>query len=551
MTVFRIKVCAYCRVSTDSEDQLNSLGNQDSYFRRVASENGAYELVELYADEGLTATSWEKRTDFKRMLEDAGIDIYEDERKHLRMSVSNRAPRFTRILIKDVSRFARDIDAAGIIRLLRQKEVYIDFVTAGLSTESMSDDIVVGILLLLAENESKDRSTKVIFGQLEGAKKGNLMKTSKLYGYRLDLENKTLEIIPEEAAVIRLIFELYNSGEGFRRIIQELEKRGHFTREGKPFVQQSIRRMLTNETYKGWLVRNKFDSPRIFTGRKTARVRPVTDWVIHRDVIPAIVDEDTWDRAEAMREGKLNTVLNRGIKGPRTEFAGRIICGKCGSSYVRNREPKTGLVFYNCGLKKRKGTAVCNARNVKAADIERIVETAAKADVAKWFAKYRDDFCDIIRVTERQKLINRLDRDVTAEVDAKRKELAESDERKRRAAELFIAGSFDRAHLAEMTAGLDERIAMLSREIADLSRGNDEIHAEIADIEAMISEIEALPAPTGDIRRLVKRILIESSGDSALMTLSFGDALRKYIRPKYRGVLSLLENYDAGTVYKL
>ena len=268
-----IRAVAYCRVSTKSEEQKNSFDLQQAYFRDEVIKWEGYELIDVYADRGFSGTML-SRPEFDRMLYDAGLDIIEvrnetkDNRKlykkYVTVPSSTRKPKFNLILVKDTSRFARNIIVWDILNDLKKVGVHVRFLDHGKSTENDSDATYLQLFNTFDEAESRARSTKVTFGIREGAKRGKINANKRLYGYTYIQKENRLETIPEEEKVIGLIFSLYSKGNGIRRIINQLDERGIKTRLGKSFVKTTIGKILDNEKYAGRNVRMKYTTGTIF-----------------------------------------------------------------------------------------------------------------------------------------------------------------------------------------------------------------------------------------------------------------------------------------------
>ena len=296
----KTKVCAYCRVSTKDKEQLNSLENQKRFFLREFDHNEEWELVRLYADVGRSGTRL-TRPDFDRMISDAGIDKTQLDGDLYRIVGPSR---FRRILVKNTSRFARNVSSDMLIKTLSANGVFIDFIDTGLSTERTGDLLTLQVLQAMDEHESRDKSRKIIFGMQEGVRSGVILSHNNFYGYRYypKPENR-LEAIPEEAAVVRMIFHLYTVEDfGALRICKELTNRGILTRKGARFNDNTILKMLRNETYTGVGVRNKYQGCRIFSIRSFAPERnPV---VFETDRVDPIIDRATFDLAQKLMRAR-------------------------------------------------------------------------------------------------------------------------------------------------------------------------------------------------------------------------------------------------------
>lgn len=372
-----MKCVAYARVSTDSKDQENSYENQRSYFDNKLSNLEGHEFCGIYADKGLTGTKLDNRPEFKKMLQDAGIDITEaftgkdkrKKKKHILYEESDKEPKFNEIWIKNTSRFARNTLSFDIIQKLRNKGVHIYFVEQSLNTKDIGSDFLLKLFQLFDEQESRDKGIKVSTGIKEGARKGVISTNSKIFGYNYIQHENRLEIIPEEAEVIRLIFNLYSQGYGIRRIINHLDERVIKTRNGKSFVKNSIKRILTNEKYAGINIRMKYTTGTVFNKESYPKLRPEDERIeVETDKIPAIVSKQLFDRCQEILKAKVNHENQVGIYKGTTEYAGLLVCGKCGKPYISNVD--RGRKFYNCSTKKQHGTKACDNKNISLSTLD-------------------------------------------------------------------------------------------------------------------------------------------------------------------------------------
>lgn len=483
-----VKVSAYCRVSTSKDDQVNSFEAQKKFFDKHIFEHEDYELFYIYADEGRSGTKMRRRDQFIKLLTDAGLDVEMYKGEYI-IRLSDREPLFNLILIKDVTRFARDILSIEAIRKLRDKKVYINFITLNKSTEQMSDDFVISLFTLLGEEESRNKSISVSWGKERSAEAGRLNTADKFYGYKLNKEDDMLEIVEHEAEVIRQIYQLYVNGKGLRLIIQWLNENNIRTRQGKAFGQTTINRMLSNPAYKGWLVRNKFDSPKIFTSQTTAKLKPESEWQVHEGRIPAIVDEQLFDLAQDIRKSKKNHENRKGKKVFQSEYAGSIICKVCGSTYVKNREPRNGREFYNCKTKKHKGKSHCTSANLPFEFIDQCINQMAKSDYANFFTVAKERYVHFLDNIVIPKLEAKIDADMKDVVIELEKQKFELEAKRQRVSDAYIDGGIVQSRFKEQTAEINEQIERIDEEIRQNSLNNDEIEQLISQVKQSIVDI--------------------------------------------------------------
>lgn len=270
----RQRLAAYCRVSTKKEAQLDSLAHQKEFFSQYAQREGLT-LTEIYADEGVSGRQLHHREQFLRMLADAGKG------------------QFDLVAVKDISRFARNtVDCLQAVRALKKQGIPVRFLSAG--QESMGEsEFILTVYASLAQEESANLSKRVKFGKEINAKKGRVPPV--LYGYdRIDIF--TLQINPEEAAVVRFLFEKYVNGWGALRIAQELNRLEKPTKLGKEWNSRGVRRILRNPVYCGTLVNHKSTVVDYLDGT----VAPLPEQVHYRHSRPewAIITRDQFEAAQ-------------------------------------------------------------------------------------------------------------------------------------------------------------------------------------------------------------------------------------------------------------
>lgn len=325
-----IRVAAYCRVSTDQADQANSFAAQQRYFRAYIDGRTDWELAGIYADEGITGTSTKKRVQFNRMLRDA------------------YAGRFQLIVTKEISRFSRNIlDTITHTRQLRQAGVGVLFLTENLDTRKPETEMLLTLMGILAQEESRRTSVRVKWGQTRQMERGVVFGRS-LLGYRVS--GGVMTVSEPEAELVRRIFHSYAmEGKGAARIARELEAAGYRTSTGNPrWSPGHILKILKNEKYVGDLIQKKSCTPDYLTHCKKPN-RGQEPRIILRDHHAPIVSRELWDRCQELLARK---DPHRGGHSNRYLFSGRIRCGSCGSVFVgRQKKMADGRVVrrWTCG----------------------------------------------------------------------------------------------------------------------------------------------------------------------------------------------------------
>jgi DNA invertase Pin-like site-specific DNA recombinase len=496
----KIDVCAYCRVSTDSKDQENSLENQKSFFERELNKDSNYKLVGLYADKGISGTSLSKREQFNQMLYDAGIDIVshtlnKSDKRSNRMEytyhITDREPKFKYILTKNTSRFARNIEVVSIIRKLKEKGVYIIFMDISKSTENDADEMLLQMLLTIDENDSRDKSRKVRFGIQEGANKGIISSHSNIFGYTYIKEENRLVAIEHEAEIIRGIFEMYASGIGIRRILKYLRENDIKTRAGKDFCKSSISRILENEKYAGINARLKYDSGVIFVNKQSPKKRPKEEWIINKsDRIEAIISEELFNNCQNIRESKVGSITQRGQYKGVSEFAGLIKCSCCGNNYIKMIDK--GRTFYKCSLKKSHGLTSCANANVNLTELDDLLEIYR-------IEKYKNTILNLKNMAVRKlsiimdRIEDSFDTNAEQEVLQLKEKLDSVKKRKERLLDLYLDDTYDKETLDIKNGELLREEDEITNQINELSKDNFEKMKDIEIISNNIEYIESLP----------------------------------------------------------
>lgn len=333
------RVCAYCRVSTDSDEQITSYNSQIEHYSTWIKSNPNWEFVGIYADEGITGTQVKKRTEFQRMIDDAlngKIDM---------------------IIAKSISRFARNtVDTLNTCRLLRDKNVDVFFEKENIHTLEMDSEMFLTLYSAFAQAESESLSQNVKMGLKAKMKRGEYVGNVGCYGYTWNKQTKQLEINEEEAKVIRQIFEWYISGIGAYTIAIKLNESNIKPRRSSKWIPTTIRNMLKNEKYIGDLLNQKTYSTSPLTHKKAINFGEKEKYYV-KDVHIPIISRETWDKAQEIysirsKEMQPNGNTHNSKYSKKYPFSSKIECGICGSSYVRRKNEKrkdgTHKIYWAC-----------------------------------------------------------------------------------------------------------------------------------------------------------------------------------------------------------
>lgn len=338
----RKKVAAYARISMESERMNHSLSAQISYYNDLIQRNPDWEFAGVYADNGISGTSTAKRDEFRRMITDAEqgkIDI---------------------ILTKSIQRFARNtVDLLETVRHLKNMGIEVRFEKENIYSLSGDGELMLSILASFAQEESRSISENVKWGIRKRMKEGMLTANGhfNIYGYKW--EGDELVIVPEEANVVKRIFQNFLDGKSRLETERELEAEGIRTRQGCVMRDSNIKKILSNITYTGnMLFQKEFISDPINKKRMKNRGELPQYWV--EDTHEAIIDLETFQyiQDEMERRKQLGPLANKSLNI--SCFTGKIKCPYCNQSYMHNtRKPRTPnarrLEFWVCGSRKKKG----------------------------------------------------------------------------------------------------------------------------------------------------------------------------------------------------
>ncbi len=308
------RVAAYCRVSTDNEDQANSFESQRTFFRQYIERNPDWELYAIFADEGISGTNTKKRKEFNRMIECA------------------KNGDFDLIITKEISRFARNtLDSIFYTRDLKKHGVGVIFLNDNINTLDGDAELRLAIMSSIAQEESRKTSERVKWGQKRQMEQGVVFGRSML-GY--DVKDGKMTINEEGAKIVRLIFHKFvDEGKGTHVIARELREEGIEPMRAKEWQNTVILRVIRNEKYCGDLVQKKTYTPDFLSHEKKYN-RGQEEFVIIKDHHEPIISRELFDKANRILDVKSLSQEGKAKHSNRYPFSGKIKCGRCGASYV-------------------------------------------------------------------------------------------------------------------------------------------------------------------------------------------------------------------------
>ncbi|WP_445013773.1 recombinase family protein [Streptococcus suis] len=365
----KIKVAAYCRVSTDQEEQLSSYENQVNYYREFISKHEDYELVDIYADEGISATNTKKRDAFNRLIQDC------------------RAGKVDRILVKSISRFARNtLDCIKYVRELKDLGIGVTFEKENIDSLDSKGEVLLTILSSLAQDESRSISENATWGIRKRFERGEVrVNTTKFMGYDKDKDGNLI-INREQAKVVRYIYEQFLKGYTPESIARDLNDREVPGWSGKAnWYPSSILKMLQNEKYKGDALLQKTYTVDFLTKKRTENDGQVNQFYVANNH-EGIIDHEMWEtvqleiaRRKAFREE--HGIPFYHLQNEDNPFMTKVFCAECGDAFGRKNwtTSRGKRKVWQCNNRYRvKGQIGCQNNHIDEETLEKAVVMAVE-----------------------------------------------------------------------------------------------------------------------------------------------------------------------------
>lgn len=415
----RMRVAAYCRVSTDSEDQLHSYRSQVQYYTDLIEKNKEWVMTEIYADEAITGTQITKREGFQRMISDCmdgKIDM---------------------VITKSISRFARNtLDTLKYVRMLKENNVAIFFEDENINTLTMDGELLLVVLSSVAQQEVENISDNVKKGLKMKMKRGELVGFQGCIGYDYDPETKSISVNPDEVEIVKYIFTRYVQGAGSFVISRELNELGYKTKLGNDWTQSTVIGVIKNEKYKGDILLGKTFTVDPISKRRLENLGEEDQFYIKNHHEP-IISEEMFDKAHEIlkKRGKSRSALHQVSAGKREKFTRQyafscmLECGFCGSNLSRRRwhsGSDYSKIIWSCVTGTKKGKKFCpDSKGIP----EKVIEDAFIESYKLLCGDNRevlDEFIERVEVTlsesNIEKSIEKIDKEITS-IESKKKKL--------------------------------------------------------------------------------------------------------------------------------
>ena len=493
-----MRVTFYARVSSDSDEQLNSLDNQVSYYESLIKKNRQWTFVPGYVDEGLSGISTKKRRRFNEMISDA------------------KDGAFDLIITKEISRFARNtLDSLQFTRQLLLYGVGVFFQNDNINTLDEDAELRLTIMSSIAQDELRKLSSRVKFGHQQAIKSSVVLGNSRIFGYKK--ENKRLVIDETQAPMVRDLFRLYATGEySMKQLEARFYEQGYRNYNGNRIAHNTMAGIISNPKYKGYYVGNKVRIVDMFT--KKQKFLPPEEWVMFKDetgdIVPAIVDEETWDKANEVLARRSEDVRSRqGLCNHANLLTGKLYCTHCGAPYYRREsKSKDGVVNskWVCSGKINNGADSCPSFPIYEDEIKPIlfeVFNETRTDMEGLLDRYMELFRSLDSDTE-----------TTNQIAEQQRIMRMAEQKKNKLLELVTTGAITTANFKSMTATCDREIEGAQRMVSDLEEqlfNKEEARRRMSDIrsrlEAAVRDASAGMITPAFVSQYIERITVTSS----------------------------------------
>jgi DNA invertase Pin-like site-specific DNA recombinase len=352
-----LNVAYYARVSTEKLEQQASIKHQEEHFEELIHSNNRWKFAGSYIDDGISGMHADKREEFQRMLRDAKLG------------------KIDMIITKEISRFARNtLDSIQYTRELLSYGVCVWFQNDGINTIDEDSELRLTIMAGVAQDEIRKLSSRIKFGHAQSIKNGVVLG-HRMYGY--SNHQGKLELIPEEADMVRMVFRDYASGMSTPRIEKKLWNMGYRSFKGGKISRDVIKNIIRNPKYKGYYCGGKVKIVDMFT--KKQEFLPQSEWVMFKDDgsrVPQIIDEITWEKANAYLRERGEAIKSRKTSFKSENiFTGKLFCANDGAPYwmkqhyIRGKED----VRWVCSYKIKNGAASCDSFGLAESELKEVI----------------------------------------------------------------------------------------------------------------------------------------------------------------------------------
>ena len=491
----RLRVAAYCRVSTDDEDQIKSYNSMVRHYTDLIQSNKEYIFAGVYADRAITGTKVDKREEFQRLIQDCmdgKIDL---------------------IIAKSIPRFARNtLDTLKYVRMLKERNIAVYFEVEKINTLK-DGEFLMTILSSVAQQEVENTSAYVKKGLKMKMKRGELVGFQGCLGYDYDVNTKSISINEEGAKTVRYIFDRYVAGAGSTMIARELNEQGILTIKGNPWVSSSVMGIINNEKYKGDILLGKTFTVDPISKRRLDNLGEEDRYYIHNHH-EGIVSEETFDRAQEIRNRRNGGRKHNVTPGKREKFSRQyafscmLECGFCGASLSRRRwhsNSKYKKTIWQCVKSTKNGKRFCpDSKGIP----EQVIEEAFIESYRMLCKDNRDVLDEFLRRVEKTLGENSIPEQITAldknisKIQAKRKVLLDK----------YLKGIVSQDIYEETDIGLKKDFTNEKAKLEYLQQQLDDetsLQRRVSDFKKALSENEVLEEfDRGIFESIIEKVIV-------------------------------------------
>ena len=491
----RLRVAAYCRVSTDDEDQIKSYNSMVRHYTDLIQSNKEYIFAGVYADRAITGTKVDKREEFQRLIQDCmdgKIDL---------------------IIAKSIPRFARNtLDTLKYVRMLKERNIAVYFEVEKINTLK-DGEFLMTILSSVAQQEVENTSAYVKKGLKMKMKRGELVGFQGCLGYDYDVNTKSISINEEGAKTVRYIFDRYVAGAGSTMIARELNEQGILTIKRNPWVSSSVMGIINNEKYKGDILLGKTFTVDPISKRRLDNLGEEDRYYIHNHH-EGIVSEETFDRAQEIRNRRNGGRKHNVTPGKREKFSRQyafscmLECGFCGASLSRRRwhsNSKYKKTIWQCVKSTKNGKRFCpDSKGIP----EQVIEEAFIESYRMLCKDNRDVLDEFLRRVEKTLGENSIPEQITAldknisKIQAKRKVLLDK----------YLKGIVSQDIYEETDIGLKKDFTNEKAKLEYLQQQLDDetsLQRRVSDFKKALSENEVLEEfDRGIFESIIEKVIV-------------------------------------------
>lgn len=488
LTSITLRVTDYARVSTDHLEQKKSLQNQVEHFEQYIKENPNWTYIEGYVDDGITGTSDIKRNNFMKMIEDARND------------------KFDLIITKEISRFSRNtLDSIKYTRELLSYGVAVLFINDNINTAMPDSELRLTIMASMAQDEIRRLSERVKFGMNRAIERGEILGNDLLYGYKKDKDTGVLNIIEEEAKVIKKIYELYAIEElSLSKIVKVLNSEEAKTHQNKKWCISTISRMIENPKYKGYYCAKKTEIIDYMT--KKIKYFEKDDWIIYEDKIriPPIIDENLWNRANTRllkrKKAFSERKENKSIYKNRYLYSAKIFCSEHNTLFHRRefRKNKKDITWV-CSEYLKNGKTTCDSPNIRESELDAIFKDLIH--------KLQININEIIGILLNYYKHLEIDTSIDEEILSHKKEINNLYTKKDKLLELNLQGSLSNKEFYERNNSFNEQIKVLNNELKSLKNKKEKINGTTDKTKELTEIIKQKVNSNSTINKIISFLL--------------------------------------------